>query len=89
MNILEEALNKVSRETLDQMEQGQTIVLNERYELYSYFDEDYFVIRDTDESVDDEIFSVQLADYNEENGGLVYTDFYGYDEIEQSLIKTI
>ena len=89
MNILEEALNKVSRETLDQMAKGQTIVLNERYELYSYFDEDYFVIRDTDESVDDEIFSVQLADYNEENGGLVYTDFYGYDEIEQSLIKTI
>lgn len=87
MNILEEALNKVSRETLDQMAKGQTIVLNERYELYSYFDEDYFVIRDTDESVDDEIFSVQLADYNEENGGLVYTDFYGYDEIEQSLIK--
>jgi hypothetical protein len=85
MNILEEALNKVSRETLDQMAKGQTIVLNERYELYSYFDEDYFVIRDTDESVDDEIFSVQLADYNEENGGLVYTDFYGYDEIEQSL----
>ena len=89
MNILEEALNKVSRETLDQMAKGQTIVLNERYELYSYFDEDYFVIRDTDESVDDEIFSVQLADYNEDNGGLVFTDFYGYDEIEQSLIKTI
>ena len=88
MNILEDALNKVSRETLDQMEQGQTIVLNERYELYSYFAEDYFVIRDTDESVDDEIFSVQLADYNEDNGGLVYTDFYGYDEIEQSLTKT-
>lgn len=98
MNILEEALNKVSRETLEQMEQGQTIVLNERYELYSYFDEhdedsdeeideltSYFVIRDTDESVDDEIFSVQLADYKEDNGGLVFTDFYGYDEIEQSL----
>ena len=89
MNILEEALNKVSRDTLDQMAKGQTIVLNERYELYRYFDEDYFVIRDTDDSVDDEIFSVQLADYNEDNGGLVYCDFYGYDEIEQSLIKTI
>ena len=89
MNILEEALNKVSRETLDQMAKGQTIVLNERYELYSYFDEDYFVIRDTDESVDDEIFCVQYTDYNEENAGLVYTDVYGYDEIEQSLIKTI
>ena len=82
MNILEEALNKVSRETIDQMEKGQTIVLNERYELYSYFDEDYFVIRDTDESVDDEIFSVQ-----EDDGELVYTDFYGYDEIEESLTK--
>jgi len=83
MNILEEALNKVSTETLDQMDRGQTIVLNERYELYSYSDDDYFVIRDTDESVDDEIFSVQY----EENEGLVYTDFYGYDEIEESLIK--
>ncbi len=85
MNILEEALNKVSTETLDQMEQGQTIVLNERYELYSYFDEDYFVIRDTHESVEDEIFCVQYADNNE----VVYTDVYGYDEIEQSLTKTI
>jgi translation elongation factor P/translation initiation factor 5A len=85
MNILEQALNKVSTETLDQMEQGQTIVLNERYEIYSYFDEDYFVIRDTDESVDDEIFCVQYADNNE----VVFTDFYGYDEIEQSLTKTI
>ena len=83
MNILEEALNKVSRETIDQMDRGQTIVLNERYELYSYCDEDYFVIRDTDESIDEEIFCVQ-----EDAGEIVYTDFYGYDEIEQSLIKT-
>lgn len=87
MNILEKALSKVTRETLDRMVKGETIVLNERYELYSYSDTDYFVIIDTDESVDDEIFCVQYADYNDKNNEeIVYTDFYGYDEIEQSLI---
>lgn len=87
MNILEKALNKVSRETLDQMAKGEVIVLNKRYQLYSYYDMDYFVIIDTDKSVDDEIFCVQYADYNDQNNEeLVYTDFYGYDEIEQTLI---
>ena len=87
MNILEKALSKVSRNTLDQIAKGETIVLNERYELYSYSDMDYFVIIDTHESVNDEIFCVQYADYNDkENKEVVYTDFYGYVEIEQSLI---
>jgi hypothetical protein len=86
MNLLEKALNKVSRKTLDQIDRGELIVLNERYVLYSYFTIDYFVIIDTDESVDDEIFCVQYADYYDQNNKeLVYTDLYGYDEIEQSL----
>ncbi len=90
MNIFEEALNKVSRETLDKMTKGETIVLNKRYELYSYFDQDYFVIRDNHESVDDEIFSVQYADFEDKNNEeIIYTDFYGYDEIEDELNKTI
>tara|TARA_R110002124_G_scaffold53160_1_gene152529 strand:+ start:203 stop:475 length:273 start_codon:yes stop_codon:yes gene_type:complete len=90
MNIFEEALNKVSRKTLDEMARGETIVLNKRYELYSYFDQDYFVIRDNDESVNDEIFSVQYADYEDKNNEeIIYTDFYGYDEIEDALNKTI
>lgn len=86
MNILDKALKQIDRDTLDQMERGETIVLNERYELYSYWDMDYFVIVDTNESVDDEIFCVQYADFEDKkNKEVVYTDFYGYDEIEQTL----
>jgi|TARA_E500000318_G_C3377738_1_gene141013 hypothetical protein len=86
MNILDKALKQIDRDTLDQMERGETIVLNERYELYSYWDMDYFVIVDTNESVDDEIFCVQYADFDDKkNKEVVYTDFYGYDEIEQTL----
>ena len=86
MNILDKALKQIDRDTLDQMERGETIVLNERYGLYSYWDMDYFVIVDTNESVDDEIFCVQYADFDDKkNKEVVYTDFYGYDEIEQTL----
>ena len=76
MNLLAQALNQIDRDTLDQMERGETIVLNERYELYSYWDMDYYVIRDTDESIDDEIFCVQYADFDDKkNKEVVYTDF--------------
>tara|TARA_R110001583_G_scaffold128_12_gene1333 strand:- start:1357 stop:1620 length:264 start_codon:yes stop_codon:yes gene_type:complete len=86
MNILDKALKQIDRDILDQMERGETIVLNKRYELYSYSDMDYFVIVDTNESVDDEIFCVQYADFDDKkNKEVVYTDFYGYDEIEQTL----
>jgi len=86
MNILHKALKQIDRDTLDQMERGETIVLNERYNLYSYWDMDYFVIVDTHESIDDEIFCVQYADFDDKkNKEVVYTDFYGYDEIEQTL----
>lgn len=86
MNILDKALKQIDRDTLDQMERGESIVLNERYELDSYFDMDYFVIVDTNESVDDEIFCVQYADFDDKkNKDVVYTDIYGYDEIEQTL----
>jgi hypothetical protein len=37
---------------------------------------DYYVIRDTDESIDDEIFCVQYADFDDKkNKEVVYTDF--------------
>ena len=86
MNILDKALKQIDRDILDQMERGETIVLNKRYELYSYSDMDYFVNVDTNESVDDEIFCVQYADFDDKkNKEVVYTDFYGYDEIEQTL----
>jgi|TARA_R100001163_G_scaffold1869_6_gene2935 hypothetical protein len=83
-NILDRAIDKIDRETLDNIGRGNTIVLNERYELYSYWDMDYYVIIDT--LIDAEIFCVQYADYYDKNNKhLVITDFYGYEEIEETL----
>lgn len=79
MNILNRALSKIDRHTLDNMERGETIVLNKRFNLYSYDDMDYYVIVDTDERVDDETICVQYADYKDKNNNdVVFTDFYGY-----------
>jgi len=45
---------------------------------------DYYVIIDT--LIDEEIFCVQYADYyDKSNKHLVITDFYGYEEIEETL----
>lgn len=88
-NILDRALDKIDRNTLDQMSANETIVLNERYELSSYLNDERtkcFVIIDTDESVFDEIFVVQYADYKDKNNkDIVLTDIYGYEEIEETL----
>jgi len=84
MNILEKAINKIDRKTLDNMYNGEVIKLNKRYELYKYFDYDYFVLRDT--VIDEEIFTVQYLNQDDEsNDELVFTDTYGYDEIEETL----
>lgn len=86
MNVLDRALNKIDRKTLDEMGADETIILNERYELKSYPYKTCFVIVDTDDSVNDEIFSVQYEDeHDKKNKNIVFTDFYGYDEIEESL----
>ena len=91
-NILDRALDKIDRNTLDQMSADETIVLNERYELSCYLNDERtkcFVIIDTDESVFDEIFSVQYADYKDKNNkDIVLTDIYGYEEIEETLTQT-
>ena len=88
-NILDRALDKIDRNTLDQMSANETIVLNERYELSSHLNDERtkcFVIIDTDESVFDEIFVVQYADYKDKNNkDIVLTDIYGYEEIEETL----
>jgi|TARA_R110002050_G_scaffold3258_9_gene17297 hypothetical protein len=84
MNILEKAINKIDRQTLDNMYNGEAVKLNKRYELYKYFDSDYFVLRDT--VIDEEIFTVQYLNQDDKNNDeLVFTDFYGYDEIEETL----
>lgn len=84
MNILEKSVNKIDRKTLDNMYNGEVIKLHTRYELYKYFDYDYFVLRDT--VIDEEIFTVQYLNQDDEsNDELVFTDIYGYDEIEETL----
>lgn len=87
-NLLEEAMSKVTTKILDEMEQGQSIALNGRFELYSYFndtDEDdwgYFVLRDyglTDNNTEwDEGFCVQYGDDDQ----VIFTDVLGYDDDE-------
>ena len=46
--------------------------------------EPVFVLRDT--VIDEEIFTVQYLNQDDEsNDELVFTDIYGYDEIEETL----
>ena len=84
MNILDKAVNKIDRKTLDNMEYGQMIELNKRYDLYSYYDMEQIVL--IDKVIDEEIFTVQYEDEKDKtNNALVFTDIYGYDEIEETL----
>ncbi len=76
IDLLDDAHNKITVKTLDNIKYGETIILNERFSLYSYFDEDYFVLRDS--KYDDETFAVQYGCKDE----IVLTDFYGYDDNE-------
>ena len=84
MNILDKAVNKIDRKTLDNMESGEIIELNKRYHLYSYYDMEQIVL--IDKVIDEEIFTVQYEDEKDKNNtSLVFTDIYGYDEIEETL----
>ncbi len=84
MNILDKAVNKIDRKTLDNMEHGEIIELNKRYDLYSYYDMEQIVL--IDKVIDEEIFTVQYEDEKDKNNNsLVFTDIYGYDEIEETL----
>ena len=84
MTILDEAVNKIDRKTLDNMEHGEIIELNKRYDLYSYYDMEQIVL--IDKVIDEEIFTVQYEDEKDKNNNsLVFTDIYGYDEIEETL----
>lgn len=76
INLLDHAENQITTKMLNSMDYGETIFLNERFELYKYFDEDYFVLRD--KKIDEETFSVQYG-YKDT---IVLTDFWGYDDNE-------
>ena len=75
-DLLEQAENKITTNMLDSMKNGETIILNERFELYKYSDSDYFVL--LDKKYDDETICVQYG-YKDE---VVLTDFYGYNDEE-------
>ena len=76
IDLLDDAHNKITTNTLDNIKYGETIILNERFSLYKYYDMDYFVLRDS--KYDDETFTVQYG-YKDE---IILTDFYGYDDNE-------
>tara|TARA_R100001594_G_scaffold14471_1_gene30733 strand:+ start:1884 stop:2153 length:270 start_codon:yes stop_codon:yes gene_type:complete len=76
MDLLEQAENKITTKMLDTMENGETIILNERFELYKYYDDDYFVLND--KKYNDETLCVQYG----HKDSVILTDFYGYDDDE-------
>jgi hypothetical protein len=73
---LEDAQNKINKTLMEQMDEGDSLELNERFTLekfeYQDEDEDHYVLKDI--KYDDHTFSVQF------NGDdIVLTDFFGYD----------
>tara|TARA_R110002020_G_scaffold245766_3_gene459451 strand:+ start:3990 stop:4286 length:297 start_codon:yes stop_codon:yes gene_type:complete len=94
MNLLDNAITKVTNKMMDEMEHGQSIKLNKRFELYKYeqgytigVDEDYdepeyFVLRDysitEDETYCEDGFVVQT----DQDNMIVFTDVLGYDDDE-------
>jgi hypothetical protein len=76
IDLLDEAHNKITVKILDNIKYGETIILNQRFSLYKYYDMDYIVLRDS--KYDDETFAVQYECKDE----IVLTDFYGYDDNE-------
>jgi hypothetical protein len=79
-DLLTQATKKITIKMLDSMEYGETLILNERFNLYKYFDGDDFVLED--KKYDEQTICVQYA--KRENGFpyIDYTDFYGYDDDE-------
>ena len=76
LDYLEDAQNKINKTLMEQMDEGDSLELNERFTLekfeYQDEDEDHYVLKDI--KYDDQTFSVQF------NGDdIVLTDFFGYD----------
>ena len=57
MEHLKEATNKVTVSLMNNMTNGETLKLNDEYQLYKYFDMEHFVLRDS--KSDEDIFCVQ------------------------------
>tara|TARA_R100000773_G_scaffold44624_1_gene46617 strand:- start:3102 stop:3350 length:249 start_codon:yes stop_codon:yes gene_type:complete len=76
IDLLEQAMDKISKNMLDNMVKGETISLNKRFELYQYLDGESFTL--TDKKYDEQTISVQYGNGEE----IVFTDVYGYDDNE-------
>ena len=57
MEHLKEATNKVTVSLMNNMTNGETLKLNDEYQLYKYFDMEHFVLQDS--KIDEDIFCVQ------------------------------
>ena len=69
INSLNDATDKINLNLLNNLNYGQSFKLNEEYELYKYFNEDYYVVFNT--LLDEEILTVQ---FDKEN--ISYTYLY-------------
>ena len=76
INLLYHAENQITTKMLNSMDYGETVFLNDRFELYKYCGEDYFVLMD--KKIDEETFSVQYG-YKDT---IILIDFWGYDDNE-------
>ena len=57
MKHLKGATNKVTVSLMDKMVNGETLKLNDQFQLYKYFDMEHFVLQDS--KSDKDIFCVQ------------------------------
>tara|TARA_R100000426_G_scaffold77657_1_gene55194 strand:- start:29 stop:325 length:297 start_codon:yes stop_codon:yes gene_type:complete len=89
INLLEQAINKITIKMLDSMENGETIVLNKRFDLYKYLEGYTIGLNEWEEMEEPSYFVLEDKKYNEEticvqygNNEIDFTDVYGYDEDE-------
>ena len=80
-NLLNQASKKITIDMLENMTPGETITLNKRFDLYKYFDMEYFVLYD--KKIDNETICVQYSNGAKGYPYIDLTDFYGYDDKEK------
>ena len=79
VNFLEHAIEQITPLTLENLDNGDEICLNSRFNLYKYFEMDYYVL--FDKKINEEGFCVQFN--SESKNGIIVTDFYGYPKNEK------
>jgi len=96
MNLLNNAHEQITRDMLENMEEGDSIELNKRFSLYKYEIEDYDDSLYYDEELEEwkenkptESFVLEDNKYDTDTFSVQYkddeivlTDFYGYDDDE-------